>query len=135
MVSSRMSELLKEIIKKPGVTLTEMRTSKSLRKHYTQKLLDAEYSLLKKSHKIYEVKSSDNRRRAYVWDAEFKCTVCDIGLPDCRPSLKDSSKCTDCDYKTRKYEDAPNVLMTVWAMRPLVSYPTIDPRGYYGEAR
>jgi hypothetical protein len=130
-----MSELLKEIMKKPGVTLTEMRTSKSLRKHYTQKLLDAEYSLLKKSHKIYEVKSSDNRRRAYVWDDKFKCTVCDIGLPSCRPSLKDASKCTTCDYNTRKYEDSPNTMMAAWALKPLFSRQTPDPRGYYGVAR
>jgi len=129
------SELLKEIIKRPGTSLTEFRAMAHLKRFYNQKRLDAEYSHLKKTHQIYEVKSADNRRRAYVWDADFKCSVCDIGLPSCKPSLKDSSKCTTCDYNTRKHEDGPNTMMAAWALKPLFSYQTTDPRGYYGVSR
>ena len=130
-----MSQLLKEIIKRPGTSLTEFRAMAHLKRFYNQKRLDAEYSHLKKTHQIYEVKSADNRRRAYVWDAGFKCSACDIGLPSCKPSLKDSSKCTTCDYNTRKYEDGPNTMMAAWALKPLFSYQTTDPRGYYGVPR
>ena len=130
-----MSELLKEIIKRPGTSLTEFRAMAHLKRFYNQKRLDAEYSHLKKTHQIYETKAKDQKRRAFVWNAEFVCSICSGSLPACKPSLRDSSKCSVCDYETRRCEDMPNSMMNLYVTRPLVSYSTIDPRGYYGVPR
>ena len=130
-----MSELLKEIIKRPGMSLTEFRGMAHLKRFYTQKKLDAEYSHLKKTHQIYETKTKDQKRKAFVWKADFVCSICTGSLPACKPSLRDSSKCSVCDYETRRCEDAPNNMMNLYAVKPIVSYQTQDPRGYYGVSR
>jgi hypothetical protein len=129
------SELLKEIIRKPGMTLSEMMVSKDLKKHYTQRRLAAELGRLKKEKAVYDVKTPTNSRKVFVWDDNWRCNRCMDKLPVCRPSLKNRTICTVCDYATRRAEDAPNEMMNLYAVRPIVSYQTKDPRGYYGVSR
>jgi hypothetical protein len=120
-----------------GITFTELAKHDEIRLNYNKKELSAEIDLMKKQRKIYLVKPNVGSRHLFIWRDDFECRVCEGKLPQKRPSFDDPNLCAKCRHNKQltKPDREINEMMRDWAVLPLLTSLSPDPRGYYGGAR